>query len=270
MKNLYTVLFVLVFIITSYCQDTIHVPGDYTTIQAAINASDHGDIVLVAEGIYFENIKFNGKKILLASHFILDSNSIHIDNTIIDGSQAPNPNYGSVVTFDNNEDSSSIICGFTITGGTGTYISVDVSTIGGGILARFGCTITNNKITGNNAINTIIGRGTFGGGIGTTFLNNKRIIIRDNEIYNNSVSSYSYSGGAGIGIYGTDQCLISNNLIHNNSVSVTDIYSRFSGGGGIWIDNCNPEIRRNLIMNNSAPLGGAISATTSFQLKISK
>src|SRR5690349_4799345 len=42
---------------------TIHVPGDQPTIQAAINAAADGDIVLVADGHYKENINFSGKAI---------------------------------------------------------------------------------------------------------------------------------------------------------------------------------------------------------------
>jgi hypothetical protein len=268
MKNLSILFFLFIFAtIPAYSQDTLHVPADYTTIQSAIDASNDGDIVLVDEGTYYENIKFNGKKILLTSHFILDSNSIHIDNTIINGSQSPNPDYGSVVTFNNNEDTSSVICGFTITGGTGTIIP-NQGTAGGGIFARFGCTIINNKITANYADNTIVGRYTFGGGIACFLNNNMRMIIRDNEIYNNSVSSYSYSGGAGIGIAGINDCLISDNMIYNNSVSVIDIHSRISGGGGIGVEGYNSEIRRNIIMNNSAPLGGAILAWGNFSLRL--
>jgi len=42
--------------------DTIHVPGDYQTIQAAIHgAGFQGDTVLVAAGTYPANIIFTGK-----------------------------------------------------------------------------------------------------------------------------------------------------------------------------------------------------------------
>src|SRR5947208_12634307 len=42
---------------------TINVPAGQPTIQAAINAASNGDTVLVAPGIYYENINFMGKQI---------------------------------------------------------------------------------------------------------------------------------------------------------------------------------------------------------------
>ena len=50
---------------------TILVPGDYTTIQAAVDAAVDGDVVMIADGVYTgignRNIDFGGKKITVRS-----------------------------------------------------------------------------------------------------------------------------------------------------------------------------------------------------------
>lgn len=53
--------------VVSAMATTIHMPDDYPTIQAGIDASEDMDTVLVAEGIYFENINFSGKDIVVES-----------------------------------------------------------------------------------------------------------------------------------------------------------------------------------------------------------
>ncbi len=111
----------------------IHVPGDYSTIQEGINASTNGDTVIVANGTWYENIRFMGKAITLASPYITSHDSSDIYNTIIDGSLAINPDSASVVMFINDEDTTSILCGFTITGGNGVMHGALQAQNGGGI-----------------------------------------------------------------------------------------------------------------------------------------
>jgi hypothetical protein len=128
------------------------IPEDFPSIQAGINAAVDGDTVLVADSTYYENINFKGKAITVASHFILDRDTSHISKTIIDGSKPSDHNKGSVVSFTSGEDTTSVLCGFTITGGTGLYTS-GVGRQGGGIVGRHGgAKICNNIIENNRVI----------------------------------------------------------------------------------------------------------------------
>ena len=99
--------------------------ADFDNIQAAINAASDGDEILVMPGYYNEQINFQGKGIT-----VLSNNGPQ--DTVIDGNGA-----GSVVSFTSGEPVESTLQGFTVTGGTGTWIpNVDgaVDIAGGGIL----------------------------------------------------------------------------------------------------------------------------------------
>ena len=130
----------------------IRIPQDFQTIQAAIDSSTDGDTILVEPGIYLERINFGGKGILLTSRFLISGDTSDISNTIIEGSES-----GTVVTFNDNEDSSSIISGFTIQNGVGQK--------GGGVHINNASPVLMNLIIQNNS----------GGGI--YFLNSDSKII---------------------------------------------------------------------------------------------
>ena len=57
-------------------------------------------------------INYNGKLITVGSLFLTTQDTTYISQTIIDGNQN-----GSVVKFENGEDLTSVLCGFTITNG---------------------------------------------------------------------------------------------------------------------------------------------------------
>lgn len=230
MKNLLFLVSIFLFLsLQVFSQATIHVPADYTTIQAAINAANNGDIVLVAEGTYYENINFVGKAITVASHYFLDNKEKHIRKTIINGSQPVDPDYGSVVSFASGEDTNSVLCGFTITGGTGTLnINPGFPPIrrGGGIfLGASGAKIINNIVADNKVENEFW---CFGAGVSSgppfipTFIILEENVFRDNQSTGFDAAS---GGGASLGSSGR----IINNVFEKNIVRSID--GSASGGG---------------------------------------
>src|SRR6266478_5260085 len=158
-------------------QNTILVPGNYPTIQSAINAANNGDTVLVSAGTYVENINFIGKAITVTS-------SDGPATTIIDGNHN-----GTVVTFNHSETAASVLSGFTVRNG------FQSGGFGGGIcVSSAPPPISSNRITGNHAAT----------GIGI-FVNGGSSLIKNNTISNNDQTGAGSggSGGGGILVFGT-------------------------------------------------------------------
>ena len=116
----------------------INVPDDQPTIQLAINAANPGDVVIVAEGEYFENINFFGKAITVRSTDPTDPAVVM--NTIINGGGS-----GTVVACTNGEGANTVLSGLVITNGNGNP--------GGGGMFNGGSspTVTNCTFSGNSA-----------------------------------------------------------------------------------------------------------------------
>jgi hypothetical protein len=255
----------------------LHVPADQPTIQSGIDSSSDGDTVLVAPGTYYENINFHGKKIVLAGRYLLTRDYADIINTVIDGSQPVDPDTASCVLFIGGEDSTTVLEGFTLTGGLGT-VWQDIHNDnyyreGGGILCEFSApVIRNNLIIDNDASGpggtsaggggirvgdanpTIVGNviayntGKYGGGIVLNYTGAK---IFNNIIYRNSGGADF--GGSGIWIYenSPNPRIVENNTIMENSSS--------SYGGGVYIGQTSATFRNNIIWANTAPDGPQIT-----------
>jgi len=255
--------------------DTLYVSaGEYSSIQSAIDDANDGDVIIADPNTYYENINFLGKAITVRSTDPNDPNVVAA--TIIDGNQPDDPNKASVVTFNNGEDANSVLSGFTITGGTGSWLLVSWefkglrwNRCGGGLVCynMSAPTISKNVFTGNTA-----GQG---GGIyiygdpvnpddpsnpafhispvitDNTFTNNSAIVAHGFNPPDNNYPTYNYGdGGAIVAFQGCDAA-ITGNLIENNHA---DNY-----GGGIQLRQWNNGyIEDNQIISNDSIEGAGI------------
>jgi hypothetical protein len=249
-------------------------PADFNNIQAAIDEAGNGDVVIVAEGRYFEHINFNGKNITLTS--TKPSDPCVVAATIIDGRKA-----ASVVIFELYEDTNCVLDGFTITNGRAKYggavrcfnssptlkncVFVDnFAEDHGGAMFNYNSspTLTNCTFTQNSS------HGTSGGGGAIQNVNS-------NVILTNCTFNENQANEDGAAMYNDRSYLILSNCIfsrhlgyggaisnHSSDLILTDCIfttnsSRYKGGAMInytstlALTNC-------AFVGNSAKWGGAI------------
>jgi parallel beta-helix repeat protein len=250
---------------------------DHNTIQSAIDTAVAGDTIIVSPGAYVENIDFKGKAITIQSTDPNDPNIV--TSTIINGSNPADPNFGSVVLFKSSEDHNSVLAGFTITGGTGSWLLVawDLYGVywnrcGGGVLC---CNMSEPTITKNIFTANLAGQGgaiyVYGNPVNPNDPTDPPVhvkpIITENTFFNNSATTghgftppdanhtlYDHGdGGAIVCFQGVDANIIGNYIADNNASAY---------GGGIHLRQwCNGFIAENEILDNNALLGGGIHLT---------
>ncbi len=211
---------------------TLLVPGDFATIQAAIDAAVDGDTIDVAAGTYLEVIDFLGKDI----HVRAISGP---DMTTIDAESAD-----AVVRFANGEPSTAILEGFTIANGQTGFLAPG----NGGGIAIEGASPT---VRGNHIIDNVTP--WFGAGI---YVNGGAPTIEDNTIESNGffclIADAPCGLGAGIYVEEATVLLVGNRFYSNVAPS--------QGGAVFTGTNANVTLVNNVIDGNSGGLGGGVVA----------
>jgi len=207
---------------------TIDVPGDYPTIQSAIDAAVGGDVVLVAPGVYTESIDFLGKAIVVRS-------SDGAAATTIDGTGAK----ASVVTAVSGEGPDTILEGFTITNGiVGTvYEPLPFYTFGGGMYVdQSSPTIVDCIVTENQS--------GFGGGayFRESFSEVSGTVFHDN---------YANTDGGGAQCWGGGVLFTGCTFTLNRAPQ--------SFGGGVHFTRGTPVVVDCVFANNTAATGGGFT-----------
>ena len=222
--------------------DTLEVPSDYPSIQAAIDVAVDGDVVLVAPGNYTEAINFNGKRITVESSDGPDVTGIK---------PLPEANQPSV-TFAAKENASSRLIGFKIGGGTGSVIQDPIfgpTPVGGGVF----CYECNPQISNCYLVGNVVDG--FGAGMA---------IVRGNPVVSDCLFDSNSAGGHGGGLYVFDNAnpTISNCTFRSNEANW--------GGGITCTVSCDPILTNCFFEDNlAANVGGGIFIRSSSSPRIS-
>lgn len=169
----------------------------YISIQAAVNASGHGDTVLVYPGRYIENVITNGSNITMASLYSIDPLQQYIENTIIDG------NLDTCIIIDSGE--AVTINGFTLVNNENDLLN-SPSNPGGGMFVNSSMATVENTIIRNCIAQA--GGGIAAGSGSTLSLSN--VIIFDNQALNLG-GGLAVDQSTGLNMSQSNPCSIFNN-----------------------------------------------------------
>ncbi|HEX3622442.1 MAG TPA: right-handed parallel beta-helix repeat-containing protein [Acidimicrobiales bacterium] len=224
----------------------VNVPSDAPTIQGAVDTVAAGGTVVVAPGVYHEQVDFHGRDLELRS-------SAGPMATVIDAGGA-----ATGVTIDGSVPRATALRGFTIRGATGVGL----------VIAGGSPTIEGNIVTGNS--------GTYGGGL-TVFGGGALIkdnIVRGNtaalgggiyvadtsgaEVVGNTIEGNTAMEGGGMATNGVNGLVILDNVFRQNS-------STAFGGAISTANHASLMITQNVFVDNESGEGGALAFTVPFE-----
>jgi len=192
----------------------------YRTINHSVDEAYSGDTILVANGIYSENVDVTARNIRLYSDYVFSHDTMDIYNTVIDGGS------DTTTMMFTNCAGISTVTGFTIRNGSGWF--------GGGLFAIYCDILISHNVIEDNISDAV------GGGIACYF---GKPTIENNQIRNNMAN-----GGGGVRCYYSKAVIRYNILCNNDAVS----------GGGLYTSNlqAGSAIYNNIFCMNSAYRGG--------------
>jgi len=277
----------------------IQVPADYPTIQVAIEAAADGDAIIVAPGLYVENVEtIQERAVILTSEDPTDPDTVA--QTIIDGNGVK-----PCVTVPYGGEA--VIAGFTITngsslmglgginclGGHATVVNnMILSNLAGGVYAT-GATVIQNMIADNqmyggvvSLYSAVVTDNIVAGNVSLVYTGGIDVVGASNHITGNVVSCNKGANGGGIGCSSAESLITDNTIIGNESYLGAGIWCRWGGpviadnliadnkaylsdtetkasGGGIACEDSSPTIIGNVIVRNEAQWGGGIFCTGS-------
>jgi hypothetical protein len=229
-----------------------NVPGEYATIQAAINASSAGDVVIIAPGTY---TGVGNKDLVFAGRAITVRSTAPTDSAVVAATVIDCESSGRGFCFYSGEGSNSIVSGITIKRGR-------VGNQGGGIYCGSSsptiknCVINNNTAFGSSGAGN--GQSAYGGGVFCTA--NSHLTLIDCTVSNNNAQ-----GGNGEDVWCSPMSGCYGSLGNGGSAYGGGIFC--SSGSSITVTGC-------IITNNSvlggqggifydtgSPTGGALDGT---------
>ncbi len=231
--------------VSSALSATLHVPGEYATIQAAVDAAIEGDTVAVAPGEYVvtEPLTYRGKNVKVRAATGPEATTLRM------AVEPTDPNRASVVVFENGETYAATLEGLTLAGGQGTRWGADWSQYGGGgILCRNNSspTLINCKVRRNG------GAGNLGGGVCCHESSPTLIGCTISENTGTELGPYeTYLFGGGMYCYAASPTLTNCAILSNGT--------GWGYGGGVWCDESSPTFVRCTISGNvGAGFGGGL------------
>lgn len=215
------------------------------SIQAAVDAADNRDTIIVSDGTYTENVDVN------TPHLTIQSEN-GSKNCIVQASNSDDDVFGV-------RRNSVSISGFTVKGATGVvHAGIYLS-------SAFYCNIKNNNISNNYYGIRLYRSSTNNNIINNTVSNNDLGILLDdysssNTITNNTASNNNY----GIDLSHLSGNRLSNNTISNNNYGIFSYASSINivtnntisnNNKGIYLSDVGNNVIRNNIVSNNTQYG---------------